>query len=294
MFYAYSLHDPLNNNQIFYVGKGQDGRAYRHFKALHWKESDHNPHKTRTLQKIKDAGLEPTITIFPCTSEQDAFDMERSMIAHYGRSIDGGVLTNICLGGEGRTHGHIKVHQYTVFRELIAEFFSIKDAATAVGANSSSSIVAACKRQGSSRCPHGYVWCYASETPDWNWVFQKIAPVYQWTNDGILVGRYKSLSEMHVRTKIDVGSVKRFISSSTPKSYPSGYQFSHTPTFPNKMLRPTQRQRPVICVETSAVFESCAAAERYMNGKPSSKNISAACSGAVKTAYGFRWMYHTV
>jgi hypothetical protein len=292
MFYVYELLNPLKENQPFYVGKGQDGRAHRHFKAITWKESTINPHKTSTLRQIKDAGLEPSINITPCNTETAAFDLERELIQKYGRSIDGGILTNICMGGEGGSWGHKKVHQYNIFRDFVAEYPSMKAAAASVGVKHSSSIVAACKRKGSVKCPHGFVWCYENETPDWEWVFNKIQPVYQWDHDGNLIGKYKNLACMFINTNIDISTVKRFILSNSPKSYPGGYQFSHNPTFPNKKLAPSKRNKPVICLDTNTVFPSCTAAELHVTGKSSAKNISAACNGAVKTAYGFRWCFH--
>lgn len=292
MFYVYALLNPLKDNQPFYIGKGQDGRAYRHFKAILWKESTTNPHKTNTLLQIKDSGLEPGVDITPCDTELAAFELECKLILKYGRLIDGGILTNICLGGEGGTQGHIKVHQYNVFREFITEHPSLKVAAKIVGTKSSSSIVAACKRKGSAKRPHGFVWCYANETPDWDWIFNKIKPVYQWSHDGNLISRYKSLDEMFALTNVDISNVKRFISSSSPKSYPAGYQYSHEPFFPNKKLTTPISWKPVICLDTNNVFPSCAAAEFHITGKSSAKNISAACNGRVKTAYGFKWCYH--
>jgi len=116
VYYVYKLLNPLKNNIVFYIGKGKDGRAYHHFKAVTWKESTKNPHKTNTLLQIKEAGLEPGIEIIPCSTEEEAFILERNLIQEYGRRVDGGLLTNLCLGGEGNTSGHIKVHQYSIFR----------------------------------------------------------------------------------------------------------------------------------------------------------------------------------
>lgn len=292
MFYVYKLLNPLKQNQVFYVGKGQDGRAYRHFRSINWKESTSNPHKTNILRQIKAAGLEPSIEIITCNSEQDAFDLECSLISQYGRELDGGVLTNICLGGEGQSCGHIKVHQYTVFREFVTEHTSLKAAALSVGVNNSSSIVQACKKKGSARVPHGFVWCYADDKPDWNWAFMKIKPVYQWNHDGEVVGKHKSFNDMFMTTGVDVSIVKLFISTTNPKSYPAGFQWSHDPVFPNKRLTPSKRKKSVICLDNMQTFESCAAAERQFTDNPAAKNIAAACSGRTTSAYGHKWSYY--
>lgn len=56
------------------------------------------------------------------------------------------------------------------------------------------------------------------------------------------------------------------------------------------------RARPVECVETGAVFRSQADVVEWLVsvGKPLAvqSNISSACLGRVKTAYGFRWRFH--
>lgn len=294
IYYVYKLLNPLKDNQVFYVGKGHGNRAEYHFKAINRKsyKSD-NLHKTRTLKQIAESGLTPNIDIIPCKSEQDAFDMERQLISKYGRQTDGGILTNLCLGGEGHSHGHIKVHQYNVFREFIAEHPSIQAASLNVtgGYNAKSAIGQACKRDTRSRTPLGFVWCYATDVPDWNWVFHKIKPVYQWDQNGNLVGRFKTLSEMFSVTRIDSGSVKKFITDTNPKSYPGNHQWSHEPVFPAKTLMSFKRLRPVLCLETSQIFESCAAAERFMKGTNNKCNIGSCANGWVKSAYGFTWKF---
>jgi hypothetical protein len=211
MFYVYELQNPLKDNEPFYVGKGKDRRAYRHFQAVEWKESTSNPHKTRTLKLIKESGLEPGIKIFPCSSEEEAFHLERDLIQKYGRSIDGGILTNLCLGGEGNSSGHKPVLQYNVFRDLIARHASLQEAAVAVGAFNSSSIVAACKKSPTSgngvRTPYGYVWCYEGEQPDWDWVFVKKKPVFLYNDRGDLVARAPNLSQLQQTYGFDPGAV---------------------------------------------------------------------------------------
>ncbi len=213
MFYVYELLNPLKNNQTFYVGKGKDRRAYRHFQAIEWKESQTNPHKTRTLMGIKESGLEPGINIIPCNTEQEAFELEVELIARYGRSVDGGILTNLCLGGEGNSSGHKAVHQYNVYRELLDTYKSLLEAARAVGAYNSSSIVAACKKSITSgngvRTPYGYVWCYEGEEPDWDWVFQKKAPVFIYNDNGELIARAANLSQLHKQYGFDPGAVSK-------------------------------------------------------------------------------------
>lgn len=291
MFYVYKLLNPLKNNVPFYIGKGKDRRAYRHFQAIEWKESSSNPHKTRTLIQIRDAGLEPSIEIIPCDTEQDAFLLERQLIKQYGRSIDGGILTNICLGGEGNSSGQKRVCQYNLFRELIKIHDSLLDAAHYVGVNNSSSIVSACKKDGRARTPYGFVWCYEHDTPDWEYVFHKIKPVYQWDLNGQLVARYENLLKMFESTQFDTSTVVNFINKEAVCSYPYGFQFSHQPVFPNKTKVTSKKSKRVVCNETGITYDSCAQAERMFNDKKSSKNISTCARGNLNSAYGFTWSY---
>ncbi len=223
MFYVYKLLNPLKNNIPFYVGKGQDRRAYRHFQAIDWKESDSNPHKKRTLLQIKEAGLEPGVEIIPCETETLAYEIEIKLINGFGRAIDGGILTNLCKGGEGNSSGERAIHQYNVYKELIMEHKSILAAARSIGKRHSTSIVDACKKNNRARAPHGFVWCYANETPDWEWVYQKIKPVYQWSPNGNLVNRFPSAHAAGKITGFDATTITRFCNSiSKDRPYRNG------------------------------------------------------------------------
>ena len=215
MFYVYILKNPLKNNKPFYVGKGKGDRAYRHFKAIDWKESASNPHKQRTMQMIKNAGFQPQIEIIPCQSEQHAFEIEIQTIKQWGRSADGGCLTNLCKGGQGNTSGEIPVKQYTVYREFVAEYSSVLKAAESLGIKHSSLIVSACKKSITSgngvRTPYGFVWCYSCDDPDWSWAFNKKRPVYVYDVNLQLIYRAESLAKLHKISKLDPGGVSKAI-----------------------------------------------------------------------------------
>ena len=105
-FYVYLLLDPRNYYIPFYVGKGQGDRAASH---LTWySNTQHNPHKSAKIQKIRDQGLEPAVLLWQTDlSETMAFDLEIKLISKFGRKgVDPfGVLTNITAGGQGLS-GH--------------------------------------------------------------------------------------------------------------------------------------------------------------------------------------------
>ena len=98
-FYVYIYWNPLKNLP-FYVGKGKNERAFDHLQ----KSCKQNRHKFNTIQKIREAGLEPKITLaWTGNDETFAFRVEKFLIALWKRTIDGGILVNLTLGGEGST-----------------------------------------------------------------------------------------------------------------------------------------------------------------------------------------------
>lgn len=101
MYFIYFLIRP-GTNIPFYIGKGSNNRPYRHFTETVSK----NPYKTRTINKYLSEGFTPDDMIRLHTtelSEEEAFDLEKSLIMAYGRKgIDQyGILTNIHAGGSG-------------------------------------------------------------------------------------------------------------------------------------------------------------------------------------------------
>ena len=110
MFYTYVLLDPrypgnFNYQNIsidykpFYIGKGMKNRISRHLCKHNVKKSTH---QYRTINKLLKLGLSPiSIIIFNNLTEEEAFIKEIELISFYKRKIDGGILCNHTLGGEG-------------------------------------------------------------------------------------------------------------------------------------------------------------------------------------------------
>jgi hypothetical protein len=101
-FYVYVYLDPRPGKglQPIYVGKGTVDldRA-----SDHWERRCVNPFFQRVLDKIRAAGLVPQITIAAYMGdEEEAFAMERELIAKYGRrDLKTGSLCNLTDGGQG-------------------------------------------------------------------------------------------------------------------------------------------------------------------------------------------------
>lgn len=100
--YVYYLINSLDK-QPFYVGKGQGSRM-----SAHWQPSQqkYNPIKARKMAKIIAAGGDILYEVFPCETEEQAFELERARIKEYGKICDGtGILTNLDNGGRGGSSG---------------------------------------------------------------------------------------------------------------------------------------------------------------------------------------------
>ena len=106
-FYVYNLCKP--DNTPFYIGIGQwnrkpVGERYEdHIKESFNPKDNTNLHKTRTIQKIINAGDNILVNIlFQYNSVEEAFLKEIELIATHGRRVDNtGILTNLTLGGDG-------------------------------------------------------------------------------------------------------------------------------------------------------------------------------------------------
>lgn len=92
-FYVYAWLRP--NGEPFYVGKGTGRRSGNMGVAR-------NRHFINIVKKMERSGASPTVVrLYDCLSEDEAFDLERSEIAKYGRIEHGGTLCNMTDGGDG-------------------------------------------------------------------------------------------------------------------------------------------------------------------------------------------------
>ena len=103
IFYVYLLLDPRKDFMPFYVGKGKGSRKNTSSLATP-SLARANKLKYNTISAIKMSGQSIIISIWAENlTEAEAFDIERSLIARWGRrGVDpDGILTNRTLGGEG-------------------------------------------------------------------------------------------------------------------------------------------------------------------------------------------------
>ncbi len=110
-FYTYIYKNPLKNNEPFYVGKGKENRAFDHIKeSLIIKNKTH---KHYTILDILKNGLDPTIDIIYCNSEDEAYELEEFLIEEIGSNyinhIKNGPLCNFIPGGKGGISNMVNV-----------------------------------------------------------------------------------------------------------------------------------------------------------------------------------------
>lgn len=103
-FYVYVYRDSRLRNlgAPIYVGKGT---AWRRRADQHWKRRAQNPILAAILDKIRAEGLAPMIEVVAWfVDESDAFNLERGLIAKFGRrNTKTGTLANLTDGGDGTT-----------------------------------------------------------------------------------------------------------------------------------------------------------------------------------------------
>lgn len=118
MFYVYELIDP-RTKKPFYVGKGQNKRAYDHIKKNKLGKNTENPYKDHVIRQILAENLEPLINyVFWSSDEQIAYDYESELIKKYGRKRydSNGILTNLCEDNRP-PHGHYSDERREKYRK---------------------------------------------------------------------------------------------------------------------------------------------------------------------------------
>jgi hypothetical protein len=99
IYYVYMYLDPSRNDLPFYVGEGKGRRDKSHLKNPDGRKN--LPFYNR-LAKMKRLNIIPTVVrIAESLSQDEAFDLEVSLIAKYKRKHEGGPLLNITAGGRG-------------------------------------------------------------------------------------------------------------------------------------------------------------------------------------------------
>lgn len=191
VFYVYFLLDP-RTSQPFYVGKGRDNRMHYHEAAVLGNRKDAKlPHHDR-IRELHSLGLAPVnLKVLVDVSEKEALLVEKNLIEHYGRVINGsGILLNKSPGTENGSGISPKpVDQFSLEGEFIKSWESAKEAAEETGANRSY-ITQVCK--GKRISAGNFLWAYKGNSPRPN-VRERQRGVEQFTKEGVSLGVFASL-----------------------------------------------------------------------------------------------------
>jgi hypothetical protein len=309
------------NYQPFYIGKGKYFRINHHLQP---KSRSNNSIKSNIINSIeKDLDELPIhYKIYESLSFEQASEIESKMIKHFGR-IDKktGILSNMTDGGEGfknviftentrkkmseakigklvgKRNGKSKiVEQYDLSGNFIKKYDSLTEAANENGLNLKN-ISSCCRNK--SKSAYGYIWKYngtaynpiiKAERPD------KRKEVYQYDLDGNFIKKWTSMSESEKVTKIRhigcvcLGKLKQ------SGGYMWKYEFLGEKIKPykkdNKKIN-QNRRKPIACFKDGKKvkeFKNIKEAADWL-GLKNNANISAACNGRAKSAYGYEWKF---
>ncbi len=104
-YYVYALRDPLRDDEIFYVGKGMDGRVYQHARRAKGVAGESaNQLRLAQILKIQSAGLEVGVELIRhgLTDQKVAYAVEAAVID--ALRLAGIPLTANIASGHGYGH----------------------------------------------------------------------------------------------------------------------------------------------------------------------------------------------
>lgn len=112
-FFVYGYFNPDGEEAPFYIGKGCGNRHLQHWADIVAGKKIGNRFFYGALKRLHSAGQKPEIRILSDgLSEEGAYDLETSLIAKFGRRVDGsGCLCNIDPGFRNRIG--FKGHRHT-------------------------------------------------------------------------------------------------------------------------------------------------------------------------------------
>jgi len=268
-FYVYELVNPITNLP-FYVGKGRDNRAWKQIQLRNnIKESKYNPHKYNTIKKlINDQQVIIIRIVLSTLNEQEAFEVEQDLIATYKRVNEGGILTNICRGGEGSTVNGKPVSKFTKWGDFVCTYPNAKEAARINGWKHYSVICSCCK--GREKSYQGWLWAYEGNVPS---LLTKNKPVYKWDMFGNLIQIYDNASVAARAHSCDPSTILDCVAGNIKTAM--GHIWTNKKEFkaPNIIVR-TKRVRHN---ETGIIYNSVTAAAKATNH--TIQSVSFCCNG---------------
>lgn len=115
IYYIYSLID--KNGNYFYIGKGKNDRYKFHFTPSSLSMKNYKNNKIKKI--FRETGKFPEVKIIEKNlSEEIAFEKEKEYINKYGLSKNGGILTNVVMGGQGSSYVKSLEHKSKISQSL--------------------------------------------------------------------------------------------------------------------------------------------------------------------------------
>jgi len=157
----------------FYVGKGIGNRVEDHVKSVQGNWSGYqNAHKNNIINQHLNINIPINVLYVEVPTIEVANMLEQLLITFHGRSLDGGCLSNIGLGGEGGGQGMstaIKIDQFDLRGNFIHTYNSINEAARQVSGCSSVIRDIIYKRKNVKR-HKGFFWTISGDSLDSSWI----------------------------------------------------------------------------------------------------------------------------
>jgi hypothetical protein len=221
--FSWGSQERIFEFQPFYVGRGIDERITDHLIPSLLSKSSH---KNNTIKSILSDIFGPVLyKVFESLTYDDSVKIETSMIAHFGRACEGGILTNLIEGEwAGKKVGEEvkiaisqaltekivprskRVNQKTLDGFLIASFDSI----TIAGNTTKIS------RIGISRSCHGKIQNYGGFIWEFDGTSSYQAPrtaakggkvVFQYSSSGDFIERFDSIQEASEKLNISLAQI---------------------------------------------------------------------------------------
>lgn len=253
MYYVYELQYP--DGTPFYVGKGKEKRHLNHFNN----EDTNNKFKCKVIGKIRRNGGEPkSIIVEDNLTEDKAFELECSLIAHYGRRDNNtGILTNLTNGGEGAS-GYVFTEE-----DKLKVRIGLKNSNRTLSENGRLSLIAARSKS-----------------------------VLQYDVGGFFIKEYNSMKLAGELLGISSANISKCVVGTNPTA--GGYQWKIKRPYIEEKIEPyINKNLSKIIYQYDKEYNIIASFESSRKASLSTgvnrANIISCCKGRVKTAGGFVW-----
>lgn len=226
-YFVYELIDP-QTQQPFYIGAGS-GRSHKKRLADHileaWSDKSKwsNQEKCQRIINILLRGDTVTQAVHECVDETHCATREKELIKHYGRMIDGGILTNVHPGGGGikgvrhgaNKNGRLKpktVYQFDLEGKLLKCFPAVTQAAAEMDV-SHTAILNCCAGRHNTKSVAGYQWSYCHKPlPPLEKSIRTVKNVYeQYDMDGNYIATYPSGVAVKKTTGVDPSTLYKYL-----------------------------------------------------------------------------------